>query len=192
MKAWLEKYLKDQIRITASLPVAEIQEWILLLKAAREKGGHLFTCGNGGSAANSSHFAVDLGKGASRQKKSKDLSARFRVMSLTDNVPWMTALGNDYSYEEVFVEQLKNYAKKGDILIVVTVSGNSPNIVKSVEWAKKEGLVTLGLVGSKKGNKISKLAQRVISIPSEHYGRVEDAQMNILHLLCYAFIEGVA
>src|SRR4051812_14259485 len=108
MKAWLEKYLKDQMRITSSLPISEIEKWILLLKAARESGAHLFACGNGGSAANSSHFAVDLGKGASHQKTKKNSAARFRVMSLNDNVPWITALGNDFLYEDIFVEQLKN------------------------------------------------------------------------------------
>ena len=101
----------------------------------------------------------------------------------------MTALGNDCSYEDIFVEQLKNYAQKDDLLIAVSVSGNSPNVVKAVEWANGIGMTTLGLVGNRSGNQIVKSATRVITVDSSHYGQVEDAQMHVLHLLCYAFIE---
>ena len=117
---------------------------------------------------------------------------RFRVLSLNDNVPWITALSNDLKYEDIFVEQLKNYGRSEDILIGVSVSGNSPNVVKAVEWANGAGMTTLGLVGNRKGNQLAKLSKRVIAVDSDHYGRVEDCQMHVLHLLCYAFIEGVA
>ncbi len=201
MKPWIEQYLKEQARVALALPATEIEAWIKLLHQAREKGAQIFACGNGGSAANCSHFAVDLGKGASGlvghggekpltgTNAKKTIVQRFRVLSLNDNVPWMTALANDYSYEGIYVEQLKNYAREGDILIGVSVSGNSPNVVKAMEWANSAKMVTLGLVGNRPGNQIARLAKKVISVDSKHYGQVEDAQMHILHLLCYAFIE---
>ncbi len=199
MKSWIEQYLKEQTRAAAALPVSEIEAWVDLLRSARESGNQIFSCGNGGSAANCSHFAVDLGKGASgsvagtsnAQRPTSNIE-RFRVLSLNDNVPWITALSNDLKYEDIFVEQLKNYGQSGDILIGVSVSGNSPNVVKAVEWANGAGMTTLGLVGNRKGNRLSRLAKRVIAVDSDHYGRVEDWQMHVLHLLCYAFIVGQA
>lgn len=197
MKSWIEAYLKDQAEMALKLPIGEIQAWIELLRKSREKEANIFACGNGGSAANCSHFAVDLGKGASGLNAGKiDLTVshstkRFRVMSLNDNTPWMTALGNDCSYDDIFVEQLKNYGRPGDLLIAVSVSGNSPNLVKAIQWANSNQMITLGLVGNRKENQISKLAQHVIRVEGSHYGRVEDSQMHVLHMLCYAFIETI-
>jgi len=197
MKPWIEQYLKEQNTAAGALPVAEIAAWAGLLREAREKDRQIFACGNGGSSANCSHFAVDLGKGASGIFPGQSAEAavgrkRFRVMALNDNVPWITALGNDCSYDDIFVEQLKNYGRSGDILIAASVSGNSPNVVRAVEWANSAGLTTLGLVGNKPGNKLARAAKRVIAVSSGHYGRVEDCHMHILHMLCYGFIENVA
>jgi D-sedoheptulose 7-phosphate isomerase len=100
----------------------------------------------------------------------------------------MTAIANDYAYEDVFVRQLENYGKAGDVVLSLSVSGNSPNCVKALEWAKKNGLVTIALVGGKRG-KMAEIAEHVIVINDTHYGRVEDAQMGICHMLCYAFME---
>lgn len=110
------------------------------------------------------------------------------MLSLTDNVAWMTALGNDYSYEDIFVRQLMNYARPGDVLIGVSVSGNSPNCVRAFDWAKATGVKTIALVGMKRGQ-MAELADQLLTIEDGHYGRVEDLQMTILHLLCYAFLE---
>ena len=96
----------------------------------------MFLCGNGGSAALASHLAVDLGKGCSRNRPK-----RFRVLSLNDNMPWLTALANDVSYEDVFVEQLRNFAQPGDVLLAISSSGNSKNILKAVEYANQTGCV---------------------------------------------------
>jgi D-sedoheptulose 7-phosphate isomerase len=153
------------------------------LRTALKEDRQIFVFGNGGSAANASHFATDLGKGASDK-----LGKRFRVLSLNDNVSWMTALGNDYSYEDVFVKQLQNYARPGDIALSLSVSGNSPNCVKALAWAKENGLRTVACVGSKRG-RMAEIAEEVLVIADTHYGRVEDAQMGICHLLCYAFME---
>jgi D-sedoheptulose 7-phosphate isomerase len=193
MKAWIRDYLKDQARIASALSISEIAAWIDILRTCRRKKSQIFACGNGGSAANCSHFAVDLGKGASLSPKSRPQktasSNRFRILSLNDNVPWITALGNDFSYEDVFVEQLKNYGRAGDVLIAVSVSGNSPNIVKAVKWANANRMITLGLVGNGAGNRVATLAKRAIRVDTSHFGRAEDAQMHVLHLLCYAFME---
>ena len=110
------------------------------------------------------------------------------MLSLNDNTSWITAIGNDYSYDDVFVRQLENYGRKGDLAIGVSVSGNSPNAVKALEWSKKSGLHTLALVGAKRG-RMAEIADQAIVIDSTHYGRVEDAEMGILHMLCYAFVE---
>ncbi|MEY4691466.1 MAG: Phosphoheptose isomerase [Verrucomicrobiota bacterium] len=180
---WIAEYLEAQKRAVDSVRPAEIAALVETLRVAWSADQQIFAVGNGGSAANASHFAVDLGKGSSDK-----MPRRFRVLSLTDNVAWMTALGNDYSYDEIFSRQLMNYARKGDVLIAASVSGNSPNLVKAYEWAKEHGVRTIALVGAKRG-RLAELADQVVVIEDTHYGRVEDVQMHILHILCYAFME---
>ncbi|MCX8089954.1 MAG: SIS domain-containing protein [Verrucomicrobiae bacterium] len=183
MKQWISDYIRAQKAAHDSIPVDAVAELIEELRRALQQERQIFVFGNGGSAANASHFATDLGKGASDK-----VGRRFRVLSLNDNVPWMTALSNDYSYEDVFVGQLQNYGRPGDVAIGVSVSGNSPNCVKALQWAREHGLRTVALVGAKRG-RMAEIAERVLVINDTHYGRVEDAQMGILHMLCYAFIE---
>jgi D-sedoheptulose 7-phosphate isomerase len=183
MKQWISDYIRAQKAAHDSIPVDALASLIDELRLAHREGRQIFVLGNGGSAANSSHFATDLGKGASDK-----LGKRFRVLSLTDNVSWMTALGNDYAYEDIFVGQLQNYGKAGDVVLAMSVSGNSPNCVKALEWAKKNSLHTVALVGGKRG-RMAEVAERVIVINDTHYGRVEDAHMGICHMLCYAFME---
>ena len=183
MKQWISDYLKAQKAAHDSIPVDAVIRHVEKVRAVLKEDRQVFVFGNGGSAANASHFATDLGKGASDK-----IGKRFRVLSLTDNVSWMTALANDYSYEEVFVGQLKNYGKPGDLALSMSVSGNSPNCVKALEWAAKNGLHTVALVGAKRG-RMSEIAEQVIVINDTHYGRVEDAHMGICHLVCYAFME---
>jgi D-sedoheptulose 7-phosphate isomerase len=183
MKQWITSYIGAQKAALDSIPADAVAEIIQKLRQAWLDGRHIFVFGNGGSAANSSHFATDLGKGASDK-----LGKRFRVISLTDNVPWMTALGNDYSYDDVFLRPMQNYAEKGDIVLAISVSGNSPNCVKAMEWANQNGLHTIALVGAKRG-RMAEIAEQTVVINDTHYGRVEDAQMGICHILCYAFME---
>jgi len=183
MKQWISDYIRAQKAAHDSIPVDAVAGLIEQLRRALQEERQIFVFGNGGSAANASHFATDLGKGASDK-----VGRRFRVLSLNDNVPWMTALSNDYSYEDVFVGQLQNYGRPGDVAIGVSVSGNSPNCVKALHWAREHGLATVALVGAKRG-RMAEIAERVLVINDTHYGRVEDAQMGILHMLCYAFME---
>lgn len=184
MEAYLSAYLKAHKEALDTIPLKEVTEVIEIFRTAWVEDRKIFVFGNGGSAANASHFVTDLGKGAS-----DCLPKPFRCLSLNDNTPWMTALGNDYHFDEVFLRQLNNFASHGDILFTMSVSGNSPNLVAAVEWGKKNGMQTIALVGGKRG-KLAELADLVIAIESPHYGRVEDAHMGICHIICYAFMEG--
>lgn len=183
MKQWITDYIRAQKAAHDSIPVEAVARLIGQLRAALQGGHHIFVFGNGGSAVNASHFVTDLGKGASDK-----VGRRFRVLALNDNVSWMTALANDYAYEDVFVGQLQNFGQPGDVALGISVSGNSPNCVKALDWAKKNGLHTVALVGAKRG-RMAEIAEEVLVINDTHYGRVEDAQMGICHMLCYAFME---
>jgi D-sedoheptulose 7-phosphate isomerase len=183
MKQWINDFVKAQKAALDSIPADAVEKLIGTLKKAQAEDRQIFVFGNGGSAMNASHFATDLGKGSSDK-----IGKRFRVISLNDNVSWMTALGNDYAYDQIFVRQLMNYGKKGDIVLAMSVSGNSPNVVKALEWAVENGLHVVALVGGKRG-RMAEVAHQTIVIDSIHYGRVEDAQMGICHMLCYAFME---
>jgi len=183
MKKFIEKYLQDQKSAIDSIPVDEVEKLIQKFRTALQEDRQIFVFGNGGSAANASHFVTDLGKSAS-DKTYK----RFRCLSLNDNMQWITAIGNDYAFEDIFKRQLENYAKPGDVVMVMSVSGSSPNVVSAVKWCKENDLYTIALVGGKKGT-LSALADQLVVIDSPHYGRVEDCHMHICHMICYAFIE---
>jgi len=183
MIQWIQEYLEAQKKALDSVPAESVANLIHLLNRALLEERQILVFGNGGSAANASHFATDLGKGASDK-----LGRRFKVMSLNDNVSWITALGNDYAYEDIYVRQLENYAKPGDLAMALSVSGSSPNLVKAMQWAKKNQLVTISLVGQKQG-RLPDLSEHCIVVDDSHYGRAEDAQMGICHMLCYAFME---
>src|SRR4051812_40753853 len=142
MKDWIANYVTAQKAALDSIPTAAVEQLVNVLRKALAEDRQIFVFGNGGSAANASHFVTDLGKGSSDK-----IGRRFRCLSLNDNVSWMTALGNDYAYEEIFVRQLANYARPGDVVLVMSVSGNSPNLVRAIEWSVKNGVSTIALVG---------------------------------------------
>jgi D-sedoheptulose 7-phosphate isomerase len=183
LKTWITRYREQQLAAIASIPPETVAKLIDRLRTALNEDKQIFVFGNGGSAANASHFVTDLGKGSSDK-----IGRRFRVLSLNDNVSWMTALGNDYAYEDIFVRQLQNYARPGDVVLVMSVSGNSPNVVKAVQWAKDNGVFTASLVGGKRG-KLAEISDVAIVVPDVHYGRAEDVHMTVCHMLCYAFME---
>lgn len=183
MQTYFNEYLDRHRAVIASIPTDRVAQIAELLRTCWEEDRQLFVFGNGGSAANASHFITDLGKGASDK-----LGRRFRCLSLNDNTAWLTALGNDYSYDDVFSGQLQNYARPGDLVLTMSVSGSSPNLVKAVRWANDHDLTTIALVGGKRGQ-LADLAHEVIVIDDTHYGRVEDAHMTICHMLCYVFME---
>jgi D-sedoheptulose 7-phosphate isomerase len=180
---YLKNYKQACLEVLDKIPEAEIARLIEVLATAREQGKQVFLCGNGGSAATASHFATDLGKGASLGREK-----RFRVLALTDNVPWITALANDTDYSMIFVEPLKNYAGLGDVLVCFSGSGNSPNIVQAVEWANANGLITIGVTG-RPGGRLGAIAQYPVFIESSHMGLIEDGHFVIQHMLGYYFME---
>ena len=179
----MQNYVERLNKTVEKIPYHKIADIIKVLAKANKENKQIFVFGNGGSAGTSSHFITDLGKSASDK-----LSKRFRCMSLNDNTSWITALGNDYSYEDIFLRQLQNYAQPGDVVMTMSVSGNSPNLVKAFEWARANGLETIAMVGGKKC-KLADIAGHLIVIDSEHYGTVEDTHLIISHIICYAFIE---
>jgi D-sedoheptulose 7-phosphate isomerase len=183
MNDWITQYISAQKAALDTIPLDAVARLIGHLRQAWKEDRQIFVFGNGGSAANASHFVTDLGKGSSDK-----LPRRFRVLSLNDNVAWMTAIGNDYAYEDIFVRQLENYARPGDVVLTMSVSGNSPNLVKAVDWANRKGLLTIALVGGKRG-RLAELAKEAVVVEDTHYGRVEDCHMGICHMLCYVFME---
>lgn len=180
---FVNSYLSEQQQAQSAIPQEKISELIAIFHKAWKEDRRIFVVGNGGSAANASHFATDLGKSASDK-----MGKPFKVVSLHDNSPWITAISNDYAYDQIFVRQLINFAQPGDILFAMSVSGNSPNVVNAVEWGKENGLYSIGLTGAQRG-RLAETGDLVITIESTHFGRVEDAHMGICHMICYAFVE---
>jgi D-sedoheptulose 7-phosphate isomerase len=156
---------------------------IAMLAQARDEDRRIFVCGNGGSASTSSHFVCDMVKGASFNRHK-----RFRMMALTDSLPTITAYSNDVGYECIFVEQLKNFAERGDVLIAISGSGNSPNILRAVEFANATGCRTIALSG-RNGGALGPLAQLNIQASNSHMGRIEDVHMIVMHMICYYFMD---
>ncbi len=167
----------------AAVDLTKVQAFIDLLVQARADGRTVFVAGNGGSAATSSHFATDLGKGASYGQPT-----RFRVVALTDSMSTLTAYANDVGFEVVFAEQLVNLAQPGDILVTISGSGRSANIIAAQNRAKELGLTRVALTGFD-GNLSGKLSEIHINVPSDHIGRIEDAHMSICHMVAFNFID---
>jgi D-sedoheptulose 7-phosphate isomerase len=180
----IQQYLTDLQTTLTALDPAQIKAVRDRIAAVRERGGQLIVCGNGGSAATASHLANDLGKGASYGRQ----GPRFRVIALTDNVPWMTALANDVGYDVIFSEQLRNLGQPGDVLLAISGSGNSPNILEAVKVARETGIEVIGWTGFG-GGKLGSAADLAIIADSHHMGRVEDVHTILMHLVCYFFME---
>ncbi len=168
--------------LLSNLDFKKIDEFSGILKKAHEEGNSVFVIGNGGSAASSSHFVCDLGKGTVMDFESKN--KRFKVMSLCDNNSLISAYGNDLGYKYIFSEQLKNFASNDDVLIAISASGNSPNIMRAVETAKNMGVKVIGLSGFS-GGRLKEFSDLNIHINNNHYGQVEDLHMMILHMVAY-------
>src|SRR3954470_3222651 len=140
----VKDYLEAACVETRRLAPAQIEALAGLIEEAYHAGRFVFICGNGGSGANASHLCEDLAKCTLRDFENQ---RRLKVLSLTDNTPAILAWGNDEGYDRIFAEQLKNLASPGDLLLAISGSGNSPNILKAVEWANREGLTTVGITG---------------------------------------------
>lgn len=144
-------------------------------------GRTAFVCGNGGSGSNASHFCEDLGKGTLRREDfDNEKKKRLRILSLTDNTPYILAWANDEGFDRVFVEQLKNLAHPGDLLIAISGSGNSPNVLRAVDWANRNDMVTFGCTGFS-GGKLQTLAHHNLHVPLDDMGIVESIHLTAFH-----------
>jgi len=179
-KRFTQEYLTEIKKILDSLEVDlinKIDKLASILSKTRENKNTIFIMGNGGSATTASHFVGDLSKGTIVEEL-----PRFKAIALTDNAPNILAWANDVGYEEIFVEQLKNLMEPADVVIGISVSGNSMNVVKAIEYANRNGGLTIGLSGCS-GGKLLKCAQENIHVPCSYMQRVEDVHLLIEHLL---------
>ncbi len=171
------EYLDRVCREIQGLDVGQIEAFSQVVEDAYHAGKFVFIIGNGGSGANASHLCEDLAKCTLRDFESQK---RLRVLSLTDNAPWLMAVANDLHYDRIFLEQLKNLASPGDVLIAISGSGNSPNILKAVEWANQNGMVTLGVTGYG-GGKLKGLASKNLHAGVDDMGIVESLHQVAFH-----------
>ena len=178
---FMQKYMTDLESIMDALPPDDIQTMISDLTEAYEQGKRVFIAGNGGSAATASHMACDLSK-TILGKGTHDHIKRFAVIALTDNVPLITAWANDASYNLIFSEQLRNLASEGDLLILISGSGNSPNILEAAKTAREMGIKSFGLLGFD-GGVVKELLDHVLVVASNNYGHIEDVHMILTHLM---------
>jgi len=176
--AFAAAYLAYVQTVLQRIDTVEVGRFIATLLEARERGSTVFFVGNGGSAATASHFANDLAIG------SNDYQKPFRAISLADNMPIITAISNDFGYEQIFVRQLRALGKKGDVLVGISASGNSRNVLLAFEHALSAGIKTVAITAFD-GGKLKSMAEEGIHVPTEpkEYGPAEDAHMVLDHLV---------
>ena len=173
----LEDHINGVRAVLEQIPIAAIGRVVEIILDAYSNGAHVYVVGNGGSATNATHFACDLSKATIVEGR-----ARLRVTSLTDNVALLTAWANDTSYERVFSEQLANLLNPGDVVIAISASGNSPNVVSAIRAARLLGAATVGLVGFS-GGRALELVDAAVHVPSQDYGVVEDCHSVLEHAI---------
>jgi D-sedoheptulose 7-phosphate isomerase len=187
VEEYIKRYQMNLKGLLDGLDVGKVHNVIECFLNARANDRTIYFAGNGGSAATASHFAQDLDE-VGRKIKGKG----FRTQSINDNVAALTAIGNDYGYENIFSMQIQYNFDAGDVLVVISASGNSPNVVRAVNLAKEKGGTTVGLVGFS-GGKLAELCDHVIHIKSEHgeYGPVEDLHLVLDHMITSYFIKAL-
>jgi D-sedoheptulose 7-phosphate isomerase len=176
--AFAEAYLEYLNSVLKGIDTGEIGRFIQTLLDARERGATIYFIGNGGSAATASHFANDLSIGTNSYDKP------FRVISLTDNQAIITAVGNDFGYDEIFVRQLRVLGREGDVVVGISASGNSSNLLRTFEFAKSVGIKTVAITAFD-GGKMKQMADECVHVPTapKEYGPAEDAHMVLDHLV---------
>jgi D-sedoheptulose 7-phosphate isomerase len=172
-------FVHEFLNVWKHVDLDQIERVYQTLNQARDRGAMIYLAGNGGSAATASHWANDLGKGARTGGR-----LPIRVISLSDNTPWVTALANDEGYERVFAGQLENFARPGDVLVVLSASGNSANLLRAVELARARRVITVGFLGFD-GGALKSLVDEVVLLPTRKgaYGLVESGHDLICHIL---------
>lgn len=181
-KASFRAWLAEAAKVVSELPPAPIARAVEALRSVRARGGTIFIAGNGGSASTASHYALDL------QKAARKDGVGTRAVSLSDSVGLITAWSNDAAFECVFSEQLRVLAQQGDALVVLSVSGSSPNLLAALRTARERGLVTVGFLG-KDGGHARTLVDHAVVVRSDDYGWVECAHLVLGHMLTYALRE---
>jgi D-sedoheptulose 7-phosphate isomerase len=179
VREFAQWYRDRELEQWQKLDLGAIEKIAKALEAAEKHGRHVFVMGNGGSAATASHIATDWSKTAERKGK-----RLLRCMSLNDNVAFMTAIGNDLGYEELFARQLENLLDRDDVVVMISGSGNSPNVLKAAKLAKKRGAVTIGMTGFS-GGKLRKMVDICLHIDSDQYGVIEDMHMAAGSILAF-------
>lgn len=177
LKSFNKKYLEEYKETLSNLDISKIDNLYQWIKIARDKRNNIFVLGNGGSAASASHWVCDFNKGTNTAN-----STRLKMMCLSDNIPTFSALGNDISYEDVFVEQLKNYLSPNDLVIGLSVSGNSENVVRALQYAQQKNAKTFSIIGNTKGSMYNYSDDSLV-VDSSNYGIVEDVHMYVCHVL---------
>jgi D-sedoheptulose 7-phosphate isomerase len=186
LQTTLRDYWDEVADVAAAIDFTDLERAAVMLLTCQARGRVVFVIGNGGSAATASHFACDLSKGTRR-----DGPPTFHVVSLTDNVPLLTAWANDSGYDRVFSEQLTALARPGDLLVAISASGNSPNVVAAVDAARSCGMSVVSLSG-RSGGRLAHLVDVLVNVPSDTIEVVEDAHLIVAHSLCVAVRERLA
>lgn len=186
LQCLLRDYWDEVANVAAAIDLDCLEQAATMLLACQARGRVVFVVGNGGSAATASHFACDLSKGTRRGGP-----PTFHVVSLTDNVPLLTAWANDSGYDRVFSEQLETLARPGDFLVAISASGNSPNVLAAIETARSRGMAVVGLTG-RSGGRLTHLVDVAVNVPSDRIEIVEDAHLIVAHSLCVAARERLA
>ena len=174
---FLSGYTKEIQKGFESIDVANLEKIVNVLESAIKRNSTIFTCGNGGSSSIAEHFVCDFLKGASTGTSIQPI-----IHSLSSNTPTITAVANDISYDDIFSFQLEKYGKDGDILLCVSSSGNSPNIIKAISMAKSKNIESIAFVGFVGGD-AKNISDNCIHIPNENYGIVEDVHHSLMHML---------
>jgi D-sedoheptulose 7-phosphate isomerase len=177
-------YMATLGEVLGKLPSDELATIEHDIRSAWKEGRRLFLMGNGGSAATASHLICDFAKGLSQADR-----PRLKAIALTDNTPIITAYGNDLSYDVVFAEQLDNLVEPGDVVLAISGSGNSPNVLRAIELANERGALTVGLTGFQ-GGKLKGLVKRCVVVASDNMQQIEDAHLIIGHALFLALRDG--
>ncbi|MEO2020877.1 MAG: SIS domain-containing protein [Pirellulaceae bacterium] len=176
-----QQYLERLEAEIGRLDQQALKQWADLIYQAWEDEKFVFIFGNGGSGTTASHMAEDLGKSTLLESDLRDPDRkRLKVLSLTDNVGWIMAVGNDLDYDQIFVQQLMNYGSQGDLVIAISGSGNSPNVLNAVEWANQQGLKTFGLTGYD-GGQLKTLQQAGLHVDLDDMGMVESIHLCLFH-----------
>lgn len=181
-KEFVAIYIYEVKRCLDALDRDKVELAVDMIIEAYKNDRKVFILGNGGSASTASHMSTDLGKGTLRRAYD-NTERRLKVISLTDNVATITAFANDLAYEDIFIQQLRNLVETDDLVIALSGSGNSPNVVKAVKYAKSCGAKTIGLLGFKNGGKLGKMVDCAIIVDSTEYGPIEDVQLVLNHLM---------